>query len=195
MTDNRFDRPELDWLIYNKPLEYAALVLNGGIVEYCKSSREHRGLRSETDCARRPYPPLWAGYGLSYFRLFPLSLALAVGLIRPRLSALADRAFHMSPLDTRQGKDLMGSFIADLELQILTFVAQSELIRKRQAEGIAATKSKGVRFGRPPRPLPESFYGAYQRWKAGSITGTAAAKECGIPLATFRCQAESYQSL
>lgn len=101
----------------------------------------------------------------------------------------------MSPLDTRQGKDLMGSFIADLELQILTFVAQSELIRKRQAEGIAATKSKGVRFGRPPRPLPESFYGAYQRWKAGSITGTAAAKECGIPLATFRCQAESYQSL
>lgn len=44
VTDNRFDRPELDWLIYNKPLEYAALVLNGGIVEYCKSSREHSWL-------------------------------------------------------------------------------------------------------------------------------------------------------
>ena len=65
----------------------------------------------------------------------------------------------MPLLDTRNGKDLMGTFIADLVLQILSFVAQSERenIRKRQAEGIAAAKLRGVRFGRPPIPLPENF--------------------------------------
>ena len=63
----------------------------------------------------------------------------------------------MPLLDTRQGKDLMGTFIADLVLQILSFVAQNErdFIRKRQAEGIAAAKAKGVKFGRPPIPLPD----------------------------------------
>ena len=63
-------------------------------------------------------------------------------------------------LNTRQGKDLMGTFIADLVLQILSFVAQSERenIRKRQAEGIAAAKARGVKFGRPPVPLRDNFY-------------------------------------
>ena len=72
----------------------------------------------------------------------------------------------MPLLDTRNGKDLMGTFIADLVLQILSFVAQSERenIRKRQAEGIAAAKARGVRFGRPPRPLPDNYDRAYQRW-------------------------------
>ena len=66
----------------------------------------------------------------------------------------------MPLLDTRQGKDLMGTFIADLVLQILSFVAQSEResIRKRQAEGIAAAKARGVKFGRPPVPLRGNFY-------------------------------------
>ena len=66
----------------------------------------------------------------------------------------------MPLLDTRQGKYLMGTFIADLVLQILSFVAQNEreFIRKRQAEGIAAAKAKGVKFGRPPIPLPDNFY-------------------------------------
>lgn len=65
----------------------------------------------------------------------------------------------MPLLDTRQGKDLLGTFIADLVLQILSFVAQSEResIKKRQAEGIAAARAKGVRFGRPPHPLPENY--------------------------------------
>ena len=101
----------------------------------------------------------------------------------------------MPLLDTRNGKDLMGTFIADLVLQILSFVAQNERenIRKRQAEGIAAAKARGVRFGRPPRPLPENYHSAYQRWKAGKITGTAAAKECGMPLSTFRYRAEIYE--
>ena len=101
----------------------------------------------------------------------------------------------MPLLDTRNGKDLMGTFIADLVLQILSFVAQNERenIRRRQAQGIAAAKARGVRFGRAPKPLPEGFHRAYQRWKAGKISGTAAAKECGMPLATFRYRAEIYE--
>ena len=101
----------------------------------------------------------------------------------------------MPLLDTRNGKDLMGTFIADLVLQILSFVAQNERenIRRRQAQGIAAAKARGVRFGRPPKPLPEGVHRAYQRWKAGKISGTAAAKECGMPLATFRYRVEIYE--
>lgn len=102
----------------------------------------------------------------------------------------------MAPLDTRQGKDLTGTFIADLVLQILSYVAQSERehIRKRQAEGISVAKARGVRFGRVPKPLPKEFDEAYQKWKSGELTGTAAAKECGMPLSTFRYRAERYES-
>ena len=101
----------------------------------------------------------------------------------------------MPLLDTRRGKDLMGTFLSDIVLQVLSFAAENERtnIRQRQAEGIAAAKARGVRFGRPPKPLPENFHSAYQRWKRGAITGTAAAKECGMPLTTFRYHAEIYQ--
>lgn len=101
----------------------------------------------------------------------------------------------MPLLDTRRGKDLMGTFLSDIVLQVLSFVAENERtnIRQRQAEGIAAARAKGVCFGRPPKPLPENFHSAYQRWKSGKITGTAAAKECGMPLATFRYRAEIYE--
>lgn len=101
----------------------------------------------------------------------------------------------MPLLDTRRGKDLMGTFLSDIVLQVLSFVAENERvnIRQRQAEGIAAAKARGVRFGRPPRPLPDNFHSAYQRWKAKKITGTAAAKECGMPLATFRYRAAIYE--
>lgn len=101
----------------------------------------------------------------------------------------------MPLLDTRRGKDLMGTFLSDIVLQVLSFVAENERIniRQRQAEGIAAAKAKGVRFGRIPKPLPENFHAVYQRWKHGEITGTAAAKECGMPLSTFRYRAEIYE--
>lgn len=101
----------------------------------------------------------------------------------------------MPLLDTRRGKDLMGTFLSDIVLQILSFVAENERynIRQRQAEGIAAAKAKGVRFGRPSRPLPENYHNAYQRWKEGRITGTEAAQECGMPLSTFRYRAENYE--
>ncbi len=73
----------------------------------------------------------------------------------------------MPLLDTRRGKDLMGTFLSDIVLQVLSFVAENERsnIRQRQAEGIAAAKARGVRFGRPPKPLPENFHHLYQQWK------------------------------
>ncbi len=102
----------------------------------------------------------------------------------------------MPLLDTRRGKDLMGTFLSDIVLQVLSFVSENERtnIRQRQAEGIAAAKAKGVRFGRAPRPLPNKFHEAYQRWKRGEITGTEAARECGMPLSTFRYRAEIYKN-
>lgn len=100
----------------------------------------------------------------------------------------------MPLLDTRRGKDLMGTFLSDIVLQVLSFVAENERanIRQRQAEGIAAAKARGVRFGRPPAPLPENFNHLYQQWKNGKISGTAVAKACGMPLSTFRYRAETY---
>ena len=102
----------------------------------------------------------------------------------------------MPLLDTRRGKDLMGTFLSDIVLQVLSFVAENERIniRQRQAEGIAAAKARGVRFGRVPKPLPPNFRTVYQRWKHGEITGTAAAKECGMPISTFRYRAKIYQN-
>lgn len=102
----------------------------------------------------------------------------------------------MPILDTRRGKDLLGTFISDLVLQLLSFVAENERtnIRQRQAEGIAAAKAKGIRFGRPPKPLPENFHSVYQQWKQGAITGTEAAKECNMPLSSFRYRAEIYEN-
>ncbi|HIY72672.1 MAG TPA: recombinase family protein [Candidatus Intestinimonas merdavium] len=101
----------------------------------------------------------------------------------------------MPLLDTRRGKDLMGTFLSDIVLQVLSFVAENERanIRQRQAEGIAAAKAKGVRFGRVPKPLPDGFHQAYQRWKRGEITGSEAARECGLPRSTFIYRAEIYE--
>ena len=92
----------------------------------------------------------------------------------------------MSP-DTRQGKDLMGTFIADLVLQILSFVAQNEheYIRKRQSEGIVAAKAKGVKFGRPPFPLPDNFHAVHKAWRMKNLTLKQAAAACNMPVGTF----------
>lgn len=93
----------------------------------------------------------------------------------------------MPLLDTRQCKDLMGTFIADLVLQILSFVAQSEResIRTRQAQGIAAAKARGVKFGRPPLPLPANFEEVCCDWTSKKITLRQAAEACGMPVGTF----------
>lgn len=94
----------------------------------------------------------------------------------------------MPLLDTRRGKDLMGTFLSDIVLQVLSFVAENERnnIHLRQAEGIAVAKSKGVRFGRPSKPLPDNFDDVYALYKSGLINQSTAAKRCGIPLSTFR---------
>ena len=75
-------------------------------------------------------------------------------------------------LDTRRGKDLMGTFLSDIVLQVLSFVAENERtnIRQRQAEGIAAAKAKGVKFGRPPLPLPDNFYEVHKAWRTKKLT-------------------------
>lgn len=101
----------------------------------------------------------------------------------------------MPLLDTRRGKDLIGTFLSDVVLQILSFVAENEraTIKQRQAEGIAVAKARGVRFGRPPKPLPEDFYKIYQKWKEGKITGVVAANACNMPVSTFLYKARAYE--
>lgn len=101
----------------------------------------------------------------------------------------------MPLLDTRRGKDLMGTFLSDIVLQVLSFVAENERtnIKLRQAEGIAAAKARGVKFGRPPKPLPDNFCRVYERWKKGLITGIKAARMCNMPLSTFRYKADRYE--
>jgi len=93
----------------------------------------------------------------------------------------------MPLLDTTQRKDLLGTFISDLVLQLLSFVAENERvnIRKRQAEGIAAAKKRGVKFGRPKTEIPYNFEENYTLWKEKKITARQAANNCGLPLWTF----------
>lgn len=93
----------------------------------------------------------------------------------------------MPLLDTRNGKDLLGTFIADLVLQILSFVAQSEResIRQRQAEGIAAAKARGVSFGRPSVPVPENFSSTVLLWREKKIDFHSALERTGLSPSTF----------
>ena len=78
----------------------------------------------------------------------------------------------MPLLDTRRSRDLTGTLIADIVLQLLSYVAQTEreFIHQRQAEGIAAAKARGVKFGRPPLPLPENFHDAHRDWRSKKVT-------------------------
>ena len=103
----------------------------------------------------------------------------------------------MPLLDTRNGKDLMGTFIADLVLQILSFVAQSERenIKKRQAEGIAAARARGVHLGRPVKPVPENFEATLKEWEAGKITLVEAQRQCGMTETTFYRRRREYRLL
>lgn len=102
----------------------------------------------------------------------------------------------MPLLDTRRGKDLVGTFLSDIVLQVLSFVAENERsnIRQRQAEGIAAAKARGIRFGRPSQPLPPDFDKVYRQWQAGELNGKQAAETLGIPPSTFRYKAKRYVS-
>ena len=103
----------------------------------------------------------------------------------------------MPLLDTRQGKDLMGTFIADLVLQILSFVAQSERenIKKRQAEGIAAAKAKGVRFGRPEKNVPDNFTILIKLWEQKKLPITEVLNQTNMSEATFYRRLREYRLL
>ena len=94
----------------------------------------------------------------------------------------------MPLLDTREtGKDLTGTFIADLVLQILSYVAQTERenTRQRQAEGIAAARMRGVRFGRPRKEVPDAFWDLKEQWRSGEIVSREAARQLGVAQDTF----------
>lgn len=93
----------------------------------------------------------------------------------------------MPLLDTRNSRDLTGTLIADIVLQLLSYVAQTEreFIRQRQAEGIAAAKARGVKFGRERLPVSPEFEPVYLRWRNGEMTLTAAAKQLGVCHQTF----------
>lgn len=93
----------------------------------------------------------------------------------------------MPLLDTRREKSLLGTFISDIVLALLSYVAENERIniRQRQAEGIAAAKARGVKFGRPPVSLPENFYDVHREWKEKKLTLKQAAKACSLAQSTF----------
>lgn len=102
----------------------------------------------------------------------------------------------MPLLDTRRGKDLMGTFLSDIVLQVLSFVAENERtnIRQRQAEGIAAAKAKGVKFGRPALPCPENFGSIHRDWRKKKITLRQAAEACAMPVGTFYAKARKFEN-
>lgn len=101
----------------------------------------------------------------------------------------------MPLLDTRRGKDLMGTFLSDIVLQVLSFVAENERsnIKQRQAEGIAAAKARGVKFGRPMIPLPANFYEVHKNWRKKEISIKEAAELCGMSKSTFHDRAMKYE--
>ena len=101
----------------------------------------------------------------------------------------------MPLLDTRRGKDLMGTFLSDIVLQVLSFVAENEHtnIRQGQAEGIAAAKARGVKFGRPPIPLPDNFHAVHKAWRAKQLTLDQAAAACHLPRGTFYAKAVRFE--
>ena len=98
----------------------------------------------------------------------------------------------MPLLDTRRSKDLTGTLIADIVLQLLSYVAQTEreFIHQRQAEGIAAAKAQGTRFGRPPKPQPENFPSVLRAWRSGEISARKAAAALQVSHKTFLRWAE-----
>ena len=102
----------------------------------------------------------------------------------------------MPILDTRREKNLLGTFISDIILALLSYVAENERIniKQRQAEGIAAAKARGVKFGRPPLPIPDNFYQMHKEGRAGKITIEQAAEACGMCSKTFYSKAVKYEN-
>lgn len=103
----------------------------------------------------------------------------------------------MPILDTRREKNLLGTFISDLILTLLSYCSANEynMIHQRQAEGIAAAKARGVKMGRPEKPLPDNFDAVYEEWKKVEITAVDAAKKCRMPVSTFKYRAKRHKEV
>ena len=103
----------------------------------------------------------------------------------------------MPLLDTRRGKDLMGTFLSDIVLQVLSFVAENERtnIRQRQAEGIAAAKARGVRFGRPEKEIPAGFGEIVAAWEQKQLPISEVLTRCDMSEATFYRRLREYRLL
>ncbi len=101
----------------------------------------------------------------------------------------------MPILDTRREKNLLGTFISDIVLTLLSYVAENERnnIKQRQAEGIAAAKARGVKFGRPSIPLPDNFYSVHKMWRDKKLTLKQAAKVCNLAESTFFDKARDFE--
>ena len=103
----------------------------------------------------------------------------------------------MPLLDTTKSQDLLGNFISDIVLQLLSFVAENERnnIRTRQAEGIAAAKKRGVRFGKPAIPIPDNFSELYKRWEQGAISINEFAQHCNMGRSTIYKRIGEYKGV
>ena len=103
----------------------------------------------------------------------------------------------MPILDTRRDKNLLGTFISDIVLVLLSYIAENERIniRQRQAEGIAAAKARGVKFGRPAIPLPNNFYEVHKQWRNKELTLEQAAKACSLSVSTFYDKARKFEKV
>lgn len=156
---------------FNRP-SYAAMlrVLNKGDVVYIKS----------IDRLGRNYNEI-----LEQWRILTKDMSVDVVVL------------DMPLLDTRVGKDLLGTFIADLILQVLSFVAQNERenIRKRQAEGIRAAKLRGVVFGRPIIKIPDNFPFLVREWEQGRITVNDIAERSNMSVSTFYRRLREYRAI
>ncbi|MXP73924.1 recombinase family protein [Lachnospiraceae bacterium WCA-9-b2] len=107
------------------------------------------------------------------------------------------RILDMPLLDTTRTKDLLGTFISDVVLQLLSFVAENERnnIRQRQAEGIAAAKARGIRFGKPKIPMPDNFQELYQQWEMDYISTEDFAALCHVGRSTLYKRIREYREL
>lgn len=98
----------------------------------------------------------------------------------------------MPLLDTRKEKNLLGTLISDLVLELLSFVAENERtnIKQRQKEGIQAARLRGVKFGRPAKPVPQNFETVKEQWQKGVYSLKEAARLCNMPVSTFFSKAQ-----
>jgi DNA invertase Pin-like site-specific DNA recombinase len=101
----------------------------------------------------------------------------------------------MPLLDTRREKDLLGTFVADLVLQILSFTSENErnAIRERQRQGIAVAKARGIKFGRPGKKVPDDFGDLVKKWEKGALSADELSKQCDMSMATFYRRVREYR--